>query len=423
VLHLFVRTLGCRTNLADSAQVVDCLDQTSVKIVRFVQEADVVLLNTCTVTHKADRNVRKIVGSLGCRYPDLPVVVTGCAVVRDKIFLEDFPNVRAVLPASDPAAIARVLCKNSVSPLESTSSGSAFFRLGRSRALLKVQDGCNSFCTYCIVPQVRGRQRSVSLVQAVTRLRGFLAQGHREVVLTGIHLGRYGHDRGSSLVELLDRLAIIFQTEYPDCRLRLSSIEPQEWTVELVDRIQAYEFVCRHFHVPLQSGDDAILKAMGRSYTAKEYRAVLDRLRHSFSHAALGCDLLVGFPGEEEKNHAHNLEAVRSWGLDYLHVFTYSPRPGTLAKKMLPQVPVQTAKKRAAELRLHGEENWQKFLEAGLGQRHWVLIEKITDLGLEGLSEHFCKFLLVDGTCAKPGDLVTARAYALAEQILVGKVV
>ncbi len=421
--NIFVRSLGCKVNLADAAAMIEHLHEDQVRLVSAPDLADVVLLNTCTVTHKADRDVRKILGSLARSHPDLPVVVTGCGVKTCADRIRSFANVLTVIPPGDPEAVARALGADPVGPADLTpSSISPFARLGRRRAFAKVQDGCDARCTYCVVPRVRGPQRSTPVADAGRLVADLLRRGHREVVLTGIHLGRYGVDLtpAATLADLLQDLAPVFESRAEECRLRLSSIEPLEWTDRLISDIESHRFVCRHFHVPLQSGDDGVLARMCRPYSAGDYIRVVERLQRHFPWAALGADVLVGFPGESDRAARRTLELVRSSPLAYLHVFTFSARPGTEAAAMDERVPPEVVRDRAARLRRVGDEHWRRFVEAGRGKRHRVLVESVGESGPEGRSGTFRRIRL-PGHDVDQGEIVEVRTDERKDDVLLAR--
>jgi threonylcarbamoyladenosine tRNA methylthiotransferase MtaB len=396
-LRLWIQTFGCKTNLADTAAIVDELAIDRWTIVRSIKQADLALVNTCTVTHKADRDARKVLNALQRKHPSLSVVVTGCLVSRNVLTQKDFPNVRALIPPGNPKAVARIINGgDKLTAFQNPQHVSAFKRLGRTRAFAKVQDGCNAYCTYCILPYVRGPERSLPLDQASRLITNFLRQGHCEVVLTGIHLGRYGCDLApkSSLAKLLQRVAPGFGQEHQGCRLRLSSIEPMEWNKELLDTIERLEFICPHFHIPLQSGDDKVLRDMGRPYTAMEYENVIRSIHNRLPDAALGTDVLVGFPTESEKAARHTLELVDSLPLAYLHVFTYSRRQGTFAASLPYYVSSKIVRNRALQLRNVSQRHWQNFLQQGVGTLQRVLPEKHLPQGVIGRSEFYRPVLI-----------------------------
>ena len=406
-LKIWIRSLGCKVNLSDAAQVIQWLAEDRVELVEGPDLADVVLLNTCTVTHKADRDVRKILGRLASDYPELEVVVTGCAVHTCAERIRSYPNVRAILPIGDPKAVAAAL--GPASSVRQSGKNSPFTRLGRKRAFAKVQDGCDARCTYCVISRVRGPQRSLACDEAVELVRNLLECGHAEVVLTGIHLGRYGQDLQTpmSLVDLLDGLAAHFSAR-PGTRLRLSSIEPLEWSPQLLDALERHPFVCPHVHLPIQSGSDSVLQRMGRPYLSAQVTETLQNLRRRFPAAALGADVLVGFPGEDHQDFDDTLVALQGWQLDYLHVFTFSPRPQTPAASMPDQVPSALVRERAAEIRELGRKSWLRFVATGLNSCHQVLIERNDGSNCSGRSEHYRRMRL--SAPAPAGSILLARA-------------
>jgi threonylcarbamoyladenosine tRNA methylthiotransferase MtaB len=261
----------------------------------------------------------------------------------------------------------------------------------------------------------------LALAQALERVERMTRQGHHEVVLSGIHLGRYGAGLAGNvnLAGLLRALAPVFDRLGPSYRLRLSSIEPMEWTDELVDTVSDSPFVCRHFHVPLQSGDDSVLERMGRPYRALEFAGVVRTLRERFDDAALGTDILVGFPGEDQAAAENTLHLVDSLPLSYLHVFTFSSRPNTPASHMPESVPAETIRRRAAAVRRVGQKHWRSFLKKGLGRRHQVLLEKTGEKTTLGRTREYRPFRLTNQG-HKEGKLVEVLAKRLDGDVLEG---
>jgi threonylcarbamoyladenosine tRNA methylthiotransferase MtaB len=418
-LSILVRSLGCRVNLADAADAVDRLGSGRYRLATDLAEADVALLHTCTVTHKADRDVRKILGAWMRDRPDLPVVVSGCAVVTMGEALREYKNVSKLVAPGDPQSVAAALAE-----LGGPASGgqqSPFQLLGRKRAVVKVQDGCNARCAYCVIPRVRGPERSWPVEDVVKKVEFMLRAGHHEVVLSGIHLGRYRAENGTDLAGLLRTLSPVFERRGPAYRLRLSSIEPMELTRDLLEEISASRFVCRHFHVPLQSGDDTVLERMGRPYQAGEFADVIRSLRERFEDAALGTDVLVGFPAESEAAAENTLRLVESLPLSYLHVFTFSPRPGTPAAAMPDQIPQEVARQRSAALREVGRRYWQDYTKLGLGRSHQVLLEKNDRNTWLGRTREYRRFRL-EYQSDIDEEVVEARAESLDGDTLVGVV-
>lgn len=429
--RLYCRSLGCRVNLADLATRIAGLDARYLVTTNDLASADVALLNTCAVTHRAVREVRKILGSWQRRRPELPVILSGCAASSQGEQLSRFANVTTWLAGDAEAGedLAAVLARHFGYPPRAAASagegagGSVFHGLGRSRAYLKIQDGCNSRCSYCIVSRIRGPERSLPQRQVLERVRQLFAAGHAEVVLCGIHLGRYGRGQGTTLAELLRRLEETCRSQQKPVRLRLSSIEPGEWTQELITAIRHSRHICRHFHVPVQSGDDAVLRAMARPYRADQAERVLAGLRQEFPTACLGSDLLVGFPGEDDGAFARTRQLASRVGLDRWHVFPFSPRPGTPAADYPGQLPSPTIRARVAELRQLGQAAWQSFLRRAPGRTLEVVLERNGGNWLQGISAEYLPVRVAKGRGLGPGTLVKTRALAVDDGVVSARVV
>lgn len=375
--------------------------------VRVVDEADadVVVINTCTVTGEADRKARKAIRhSLAC--PRTPVVVvTGCLAALEGSGLEDLGD-RVVVEGDRtlvPSRVAAALGVNDAAAGITVRTGEGF----RSRVAVKVQDGCDAFCAYCIVPHARGVPRSVDFDEVVEEVTGLVAAGTAEVVLTGINLGRYS----SSDRDLGDLVPAIAATGVR--RIRLSSIEPLDLQRRVLDALSDTPQVCPHLHVPLQSGSDAVLRAMGRGYTAAEYLDRLTAARRALPGVAITTDVMAGFPGESERDFAETLSVVREAGLARLHVFRYSRRAGTPASTMEGQVEPGVRARRAAVLRGEDARLRRQRREERRGQEAEVLVERVIagDAGAAratGTTEDYLTAVF-DGDGVGPGDLVRVR--------------
>jgi threonylcarbamoyladenosine tRNA methylthiotransferase MtaB len=293
---------------------------------------------------------------------------------------------------------------------------------GRSRALLKIQDGCDAFCSYCVVPLLRGRSRSLPPEQVRAQMERFTAQGYREVVLTGIHLGRWGQDLRTrqTLGQLLEALS---EGALP-ARVRLSSIEPLEWGTELLDRLSGWSWLCHHFHVPMQSGDDEVLRRMHRPYTAAQYAEIVHELRRRFPDAAIGGDVLAGFPGETDEQFGSTLALVRSLPLTYLHVFPYSPRPETLAASYSGRLSGTVVNRRAQLLRNISAERRQAFFTRFVGRTIEVLVESKPASGLcSGTSRNYLPIAFPHRPGLDQGSLAEVEVLGLSAKGLAARVI
>ncbi len=339
-------TLGCKTNQFESAAVAEQLQRAGYRRVEFESGADLVVVNTCTVTAATDAQSRNLIRRAQRLNPKARVVVTGCYAQVDPHSVRQLPGVSLVLGNEEKNSLAAHLessrregeirvddirASTTIKPL----SLSRFDR--RSRAFVQIQNGCDAFCSYCIIPYARGRSRSVATAAVIGQVEKLSAAGYPEVVLTGIHIGRYGHDLQprTDLLELLRRI----ESSRFSGRLRLGSIEPTELPEELLAYIAANPWICPHFHIPLQAGTDDILRSMNRHYSIAHYRNLLNAIRAGQPDAAIGLDIIVGFPGESERHFSATRQLLEDLPFSHLHVFPFSRRPGTPAAAMTKQVP------------------------------------------------------------------------------------
>jgi threonylcarbamoyladenosine tRNA methylthiotransferase MtaB len=355
----FLCTFGCRCNQADSAGIRARLCGSSLRETDTSRDADLIVVNSCTVTRRADQQVRQTVRRLHRDNPGAKIVVTGCYAERDPEALAALPGVSLVLGNADRDRLAEVWRDEAGtganilrSPLtnagEVVATGAADIG-GKTRPYLKIQDGCDARCAYCIVPSVRGPGRSTAPDDILGEIRHLVAAGYQEIVLTGVHLGSYGRKLAEPvrLTELLRRILGI-----PGLgRLRLSSIEPMDLDRGIVTLTAAHTAFAHHFHIPMQSGSDRILHRMRRPYTAERFLDLLLYIKDNMPDAGLGTDVLVGFPGETEEDFAATRELIRRSPLTYLHVFPFSARAGTEACSMPGQVPPPVLRARCEELR------------------------------------------------------------------------
>jgi threonylcarbamoyladenosine tRNA methylthiotransferase MtaB len=321
------KTLGCKLNQYESALLADSLTRAGWAARPFGEKVDAVIVNTCTVTDKADKKSRNLIRQSARHALTGRAVVTGCLVDRDRAGVEAMPEVLAVFGNREKPLIAARLDESTgaepgFAPADGARPERAFARTG---GYLKIQDGCDGVCAYCVVPEVRGAPKSEPAGAVLERARRLIEAGCPELILTGVTIGRY-RDSGLDLAGLAGSIVRL----PGKFRLRLTSIEPSQVTEQLIDLFQ-HEKVCSHLHLPLQSGSDRILSLMRRPYRTAGYRDLVDRIRARFPRLALGTDLMVGFPGESERDFTLTLEAVETVGFAHVHQFTYSPRPGTAA--------------------------------------------------------------------------------------------
>jgi threonylcarbamoyladenosine tRNA methylthiotransferase MtaB len=390
-----IKTLGCRLNQAESEQALEALGARGFDLAHAGEEPDVVVVNTCTVTRESTASSRRLVRKLAEAHPGATVVVTGCYAVSDPDEVKAIPGVDLVVGNDAKDRIAELVAAvPRVRRLPLVTRPAPVERL-RTRVAVRAQTGCDEWCTFCIIPRTRGPLRSWPEEEVVADVRRQVERGVREVVLTGVHLGRYGEDLGrrDGLARLVDRLVAIDGL----ARLRLSSVLPVQVTPALVERVRDHPKVCRHLHVPLQAGDDQVLEAMHRPYRVAEF---LERVEHAKAEVpglGLSTDVIVGFPGETEAQFQATMRVVRQVGFSKLHVFRYSQRPGTPAAELPGQLPDVVKKRRARELIALGAELRRRFHEHHLGRPLSVLVETAGDGLAEGTSDNYVKVRFAGG--------------------------
>jgi threonylcarbamoyladenosine tRNA methylthiotransferase MtaB len=399
---------GCRASQADGAAIKGQLLTAGLEPSADLTGAEVAVLNTCTVTAAADAEVRQVIRRIHRANPDCRILVTGCYAQRSPIEISKLDGVAWVVGNSHKHQVANLLggtvrngesgapasylprqagtAANSQAPDDRVAGETALTLVGdvsnefhfapsfadeRTRPTLKVQDGCDARCAFCIIPSVRGRSRSLPPAQVIAEVRELESLGFREVVISGINLGGYGRDLGRSInfPELLERIL----SETAAARLRISSIEPMDVSPALIRLAARESRVADHFHVPLQSGSDRILRLMSRRYWVRQYAERILAVREMLPQAGIGADVMTGFPGETAEDHAATMALVERLPFTYLHVFPYSARPGTAAAGRSEQMAGRVAHIRARELRTMATQKRQAFLDAHLGRRLSVL--------------------------------------------------
>jgi threonylcarbamoyladenosine tRNA methylthiotransferase MtaB len=354
-----IQNFGCRVNQAEAFFWAEEFERTGLRLEDDVTRADWVVVNTCTLTARADRDVRKFIRRISRLNPQARLIIVGCAVDGGQVDLDDIPPTGILLTNAEKKNLAAQL------RFQAEGKPSAAPRPLRSRALLKIQDGCDCRCTFCIIPRVRGRSTSSAKEEILARARALIARGFREIVLCGIHLSSYGQDLlpRSSLLDLLSDLTQLDGLG----KIRMSSLDPRYLDDELIEFVAGNPHICPHFHLSLQHGSDRILKLMDRGSRVSQYTEVLARLRQRAPAAALGADIIVGFPGETDEDFERTAGFLRDSPLDYFHVFAYSSRPDTPAAAW-PQVPVPLIRRRSAQLRTLSEEKRRVFREMFVGR-------------------------------------------------------
>lgn len=378
-------TFGCRLNQYDTEAIRTLVNEgCDFETVGAREAADVYVVNTCSVTARADASARKAIRRIAAEHPAARIVVTGCYAQRAPGELAALPGVALVVGAADRSRVAELIDRLedgpplvAVSPIATAKS---FLDVPitemteHSRAFVKVQEGCNESCTFCIVPQTRGVSRSRAPASVLDQVRQLTGAGYVEVVLTGVHIGDYGLDlseRRSMLPELIGSILEIEEVK----RFRLSSIEPASVSDEIITLMTESSKFARHFHIPFQSGSDAVLARMKRRYRAGEFADLVTRISERVPDCGIGADVICGFPGESDEDFLRTFEYVERLPITYLHAFTYSPRPGSEAQHFTGQVPPEIGKRRTRALKRLSAEKHHRFAQRHIGRIVDVLLE------------------------------------------------
>lgn len=418
-----VVTLGCKVNYTDSESIADSLKTLGYRVVQGHQRADAAVVNTCTVTQKADYQSRQAVRRMKREIGDGPVIVTGCSVVVYPEAIRGI-GVESVVVHPDnkysiPDRIRELIgppSDDADDDMSSSGSSEDVCDGARTRAFVKVQEGCNARCSYCVVPLARGAERSDPIEGILTRISDLSRKGYREIVLTGIHLGRYGDSDDVSLLDLLRRLV---REKFP-VRYRLSSLEPLEISDDLIRFMAEAPEIAPHLHIPLQSGDDRILREMRRPYRADQFASRVEKASTLLDSPGIGVDVMVGFPGEDDTAFQNTVSVIERLPVTYLHVFPFSPRPGTPAHRMKGQVPSKIKKDRARIIREIGEKKNEMFRRSRIGRTLEVLTERRDGTHLTGKSEDYLT-VYMDDDSGEVNRIVPVTVVCLREDGVYGK--
>ncbi len=427
-----LHNLGCKVNAYETEAMQEILEQNGYEIVPFEEKADAYIVNTCSVTNMADKKSRQMLHRAKKMNPEAVVIAAGCYVQSAGEELLKDTSVDILIGNNEKVNLPSILenWEKEHKPLhvhdltrehtyeELTLSHTA----GHTRAFMKIQDGCNQFCTYCIIPYTRGRVRSRRLSDIVAEAGRLAENGYQEVVLTGIHLDSYGTDleEHENLLTVIQEIAKIDGIK----RIRLGSLEPRIMTEEFVAGLAAEEKLCPHFHLSLQSGCDATLKRMNRRYSAEEFRQCCERLRRHFDDPALTTDVIVGFPGETEEEFTATVEFLKDICFYETHLFKYSRRKGTKADRMPDQIPEQIKNQRSDVLLALTEKNSGEYRKKLLGRTVKVLLEEESTIGgttyLAGHTREYVKVAVAPETAAA-GEIIDVKVTGLLKDMVLGE--
>ncbi len=381
-MHIYMKTLGCRLNEAELETWSREFQEHGHQLTQVLEQADMVVVNSCAVTAEAVRKSRKAMHRAHNRNPEAKLVVTGCYASLDPTSAAHDMGVDLVIGNQDKERLVEIVSRElelkSMPQLATEPGVNSLLARGRQRAFVKVQDGCRYNCTFCIVTVARGEERSRPITEVVDEINQLHDEGIQEAVLTGVHIGGYGNDLGSTLTELIQTL--LEQTSIP--RLRIGAIEPWDLPEEFWNLFDNPRFM-PHLHLPLQSGSDSILRRMARRCKRDEYAQLVANARARVPNFNITTDIIVGFPGEGEQEWQESIEFIRQTGFGHLHIFTFSPRTGTMAAEMPGRVDRDTMRRRSQELHELGMQMKRDTLQQNLGHSYEVLIE-----GKEECSDH-----------------------------------
>lgn len=429
-----IATLGCKVNQFESELIAASFEEKGYQVIPFEEGAEITVINTCSVTHRADFESRQLIRKAIRYNPNTFIILTGCYVQTHPDELPLLKEVKYFLGNTEKIQIPEMLPsllegKGPRIQISEIQKETPLFEnlipsfRSHTRAFLKIQDGCDAKCSYCIVPYARGPSRSLPMDKVIGYLKMFKEKGFKEVVLTGIHIGSYGADLCPpvSLEQLLEEIE---HQETPP-RIRLSSIEPQEFSLHLIEFLARSKKLCPHLHIPIQSGDENILKKMNRSYDPSFLYDLVMKIHQTLPKASIGADIIVGFPGEGEKEFQHTYDLIQSLPISYLHVFPYSVRKGTEAAKFLEKINQKEIKRRAEVMRALGREKRKAFYSQFLHQDLEVLIEdrKETKTGRRmGLSRNYIPVVLPPEALVEVNQEIKVRVVDFNEKVVFGKV-
>ena len=407
-------TLGCKVNWYETEAIGKIFQSHGYEIVQEINSADVVVVNTCAVTAISSQKSRQAIRRAIRANPKAVLCVLGCYAQNSPQEISAIDGVDVIVGTAERMKVVELVeqvLKNrdeKILRVDDVEKISAFEELPhtpqRTRAFLKIEDGCNNFCSYCIIPYLRGRVRSRSLENIRAECLQLAASGYREIVLTGIHIGAYGADFKNK-ISLVDAVKTVLDAANP-LRLRLGSIESAEMSDELIDLIKSDERICNHVHLPLQSGSDEILKLMRRPYTTKNFDALTSKLVKEIPNISIGTDLIVGFPNETEKNFAETLDFVQAQPFSKIHVFPFSSREGTLAATMQNQIPAQIKKERTARALEISASKEKSFAEKLIGKTVEIIAETEEENFIDGLTKNYVRVYVPASPKINSGDVV-----------------
>jgi len=421
-----LHTFGCKANFADTSLLNNTFDKKGYNVVPFDSIADIYIINTCSVTDNANKKCRRFIKKIKMRVPESIIGVTGCYAQLKPDEIINIPEVNFVVGMHDKYNfIDKIddISKNDKLIFHSNdiqSIENAFLAYSideRTRSFVKIQDGCDYTCSYCTIPMARGKSRSITISKVINHVKGLDVNNIKEIILSGINVGDFGHGNNESFIDLLK--AINTDTNIP--RIRISSIEPNLITDEIIDFISSNPKFMPHLHVPLQSGSDRILKKMKRRYTVKSYSDKILKINDRIKDCTIGVDVMVGFPGESEEDFNETYNFLHDLPVSYFHVFPFSERENTVAANMSSQVPLDVRYARAKILRKLSKMKFQNIQERSLGEIRPVLFEMSDEEYISGLTDNYIRVKVLQNSTLNENSIHNINLVQMKGEQLIGE--
>lgn len=415
-MNIYFVTFGCKVNAGEDQYYLSQLIEQGFKEASSIHDADIVVINTCAVTETAAKKSAHYIEKLRKDNKDLKIIVTGCLTEEKGASLKEYGADIIVTNGSKSELVNHIinLTDGYITASKGSFAGGALLSHTntKTRAFFKIQDGCDACCTYCIIPELRGKPKSMPKDEVISGFKQLLSLGYKEIVLVGIHIGLYGRDLGLNITDILEELVKI----EGDFRIRLTSIEINEIDDRLLNLIKNNKKICPHLHIPLQSGSDKILSLMGRKYKKDDYINIIAKARKLIPNVTIGSDIIAGFPGETDDDFNETLKTLQSAGTEFYHAFPYSERKGTVAENMENKVDVKIREERAAKLREQGHISLMNLYKNSIGKTYKVLSEK----GNKGHTENY--MLVHYDKNTEPNKFINVKITEIKNGKLLGKV-
>ena len=387
-----IHSFGCKVNFADASMISNKLIDSGLSFVNNNEIADIYIVNTCSVTENADNKANKCIKSINSKAPLSKIIVTGCYAQLEPDQISQIPGVDLVVGTKDKFSIEKFISEDEINNLIHSNINQArdfdvsYSASERTRTFIKIQDGCDYSCTYCTIPNARGLSRSGNIYDTVKKIKSIVDSGVKEIVLSGINVGDFGNKK-ENLHQLLIEIEKIDDLK----RYRISSIEPNLLTDEIIDLISKSNKAMPHFHIPLQSGSNKILKLMKRRYIIEDYISVINKVNNKIRNVCIGVDIIVGFPGETDEDFNKTYTILEKLNISYLHVFTYSDRKNTESENIFPKVSQATKASRREKLKHLSAIKYQKFIHKNVNRKLNILFEKYSNGILSGWTENYIR--------------------------------